>query len=186
MRRSVVIFGSIPKSNFWRLLTSWHSHFAYFNAIYVDKYVVMCLININLCNFHVCKWENACIKYLNALRIFMNISLIYLGEGKRGYTNACICIRIHSQPLLQNHLMDFDETWYGWSAQGPLHVARHFGQICSAADPGRANIGHDGPLLQEISSSDWKATATNRMQINDLEACEKKCCYFWFHSEVKF
>ena len=31
-----------------------------------------------------------------------------------------------------------------------------------------------------------KATATNRMHSNDLEACGKKCCYFWFHSEVKF
>ena len=49
---------------------------------------------------------------------------------------------------------------------------------------GGANIGHGGNLLQESSSSDWKATATNRMQINDLEAY-KKCCYFWFHSEVK-
>ena len=24
------------------------------------------------------------------------------------------------------------------------------------------------------------------MDSNDLEACAKKCCYFWFHSEVKF
>ena len=24
------------------------------------------------------------------------------------------------------------------------------------------------------------------MDSNDLEACGKKCCYFWFHSEVKF
>ena len=28
--------------------------------------------------------------------------------------------------------------------------------------------------------------ATNQMDSNDLEACEKKSCYFWFHSEVKF
>ena len=42
-----------------------------------------------------------------------------------------------------------------------------------------------GPLLQK-TSSDWKATATNRMHSNDLEACEMKCCCFWFHSEVKF
>ena len=28
-----------------------------------------------------------------------------------------------------------------------------------------------GPLLQRTSSSDWKATATNRMHSNDLEAC---------------
>ena len=55
-------------------------------------------------------------------------------------------------------------------------------------DPSRggAKIGHGGPLLQETSSSDWKATATNRMHSDDLETCGKKCCYFWFHSEVKF
>ena len=51
---------------------------------------------------------------------------------------------------------------------------------------GGAKIGHGGPLLQRTSSSDRKATATNRMHSSDLEACGKKCCYFWFHSEVKF
>ena len=51
---------------------------------------------------------------------------------------------------------------------------------------GGAKIGHGGPLLQETSSLDQKATATNQMHSNDLEACGKKCCYFWFHSEVKF
>ena len=43
-----------------------------------------------------------------------------------------------------------------------------------------------GPLLQRTSSSDHKATATNRMHSNDLDACRMKYCYFWFHSEVKF
>ena len=51
---------------------------------------------------------------------------------------------------------------------------------------GGANIGHGGPLIQETSSSDRKATATNQMHSNDLEAYGKKCCYFWFHFEVKF
>ena len=51
---------------------------------------------------------------------------------------------------------------------------------------GWAKIGHGGLLLQETSSSDRKATVTNQMDSNDLEACGKKCCYFWFHSEVKF
>ena len=36
---------------------------------------------------------------------------------------------------------------------------------------GGAKIGHGGPLIQRTSSSDWKATATNRMHSNDLEAC---------------
>ena len=49
-----------------------------------------------------------------------------------------------------------------------------------------AKIGHGGPLLQETSSSDRKAPATNQMDSNDLDACGKKCCYFWFHSIVKF
>ena len=51
---------------------------------------------------------------------------------------------------------------------------------------GGAKIGHGGPLLQKTSSSDRKATATNRMPSNDLEAFGKKCYYFLFHSEVKF
>ena len=51
---------------------------------------------------------------------------------------------------------------------------------------GRAKIGHRGLLLPETSSSDRKATATNGMYNNDLEACGMKCHYFLFHSEVKF
>ena len=51
---------------------------------------------------------------------------------------------------------------------------------------GRAKIGQGGPLLQRTSSSDLKATATNRIRSNDLEACGMKCCYFLFHSEVNF
>ena len=41
-------------------------------------------------------------------------------------------------------------------------------------------------IVIDPSSSDRKATATNQMDSNDLEACGKKCCYFWFNSEVKF
>ena len=51
---------------------------------------------------------------------------------------------------------------------------------------GGAKIGHEVSFLQEFSSSDQKATATNQIDSNDLEAFGKKCCYFWFHSEVKF
>ena len=46
----------------------------------------------------------------------------------------------------------------------------------------RKKTGHGG----FPSSSDRKVTATNRMHSNDLEACGKKCRYFWFHSEAKF
>ena len=51
---------------------------------------------------------------------------------------------------------------------------------------GGAKIGHEGPLLQQTSSSDKKATETKQMHSSDLEACGNKCCYFCFHSEVKF
>ena len=57
-----------------------------------------------LCNFHVCKWNNAYIKDLNALRILMNFLCIYLGEKRGGCTNACICMGTHNQPLLPNRL----------------------------------------------------------------------------------
>ena len=42
----------------------------YFNAISVDFYAVKCLIYIYFLQFHVCKWKNADIKDLNALREF--------------------------------------------------------------------------------------------------------------------
>ena len=51
---------------------------------------------------------------------------------------------------------------------------------------GGDKIGHGGPLLHETSSLDREATATNQMHSNDLEAFGKKCCYFLFHSKVKF
>ena len=44
---------------------------------------------------------------------------------------------LHFRLLLQNRLLDFDETWYGWSTQGPLQVLLFFGQIRPGADPGR-------------------------------------------------
>ena len=42
----------------------------------------------------------------------------------------------HFWLLLQNHQMDFDETWQGWSTHGPLQVLLFFGQIRPGADPG--------------------------------------------------
>ena len=51
---------------------------------------------------------------------------------------------LHFQLLLQNRLMDFDETWYGWSTQSPLQVMLFFGQIHPGADPGRGQIRSRG------------------------------------------
>ena len=46
-----------------------------------------------------------------------------------------------------------------------------FNLIRPGADPGRGKNGPGGPLLQRTFSSDWKATATNQMHSNDVEAC---------------
>ena len=66
--------------------------------------------------FHILKWKNAYIyiKYLNALRIvmiFFKYTCIFLSDGRAGYTNACLCMGTHRQPLLQNRIMDLHETW---------------------------------------------------------------------------
>ena len=54
-------------------------------------------------------------------------------------------------------------------------------------NPGQGkNRSGGGSLLQRTSSSVLKATATNRIHSNDQDACGMKCCYFLFHSEVKF
>ena len=146
-----------------------------------------------LFNFHVCKWKNVYIKDLNAWRILMNFLCIYFGEKGGGCcTNACICMGTHSQPLLQNRLMDVYETWLrnlvGMKCSWPGTCINMFGYIRLGADPGRGKIGpgEGGFLLQNTSSSDRKATATNWIHSNDLEACVMKGCCFSFHSVVKY
>ena len=58
---------------------------------------------------------------------------------------------LHFRLLLQNCLMDFDETWYGWSTQGPLQVLLFFGQICPGADPGRGkNRSRGVPFFRKL------------------------------------
>ena len=47
--------------------------------------------------------------------------------------------------------MDFDETWYGWSTQGPLQVLLFFGQIRSGADPDRdQNRSREVPFFKVL------------------------------------
>ena len=58
---------------------------------------------------------------------------------------------LHFRLLLQNRLMDFDETWYGWSTQGPLQVLLFFGQIRRGADPGRGkNRSRGVPFFRKL------------------------------------
>ena len=58
---------------------------------------------------------------------------------------------LHFRLLLQNRLMDFDETWYGWSTQCPLQVLLFFGQIPPVADPGRGkNRSRGVPFFRKL------------------------------------
>ena len=133
-----------------------------------------------MCNFHVCKWKNAYIEDLNALRILMNFLCIYIGE-KGGGVALYIYIWEHIVSLYYRTAewmltkLGRDEVLMARQA----HALRCIGHICPGVDPGRGKIGHmGGPLLQKTSSSDCKATATNRIHSNDLEACVMKCFCF--------
>ena len=106
-----------------------------------------------------------------------------------------IVIACRPSPSINFHIFNFFSrtTWWILMKLGRDKVLMVPYKCCcfSARSPqgriqGGAKIGHRAPLLQETSSSDRKATATNRMHSSDLEACWKKCCYFWFHSKVKF
>ena len=50
----------------------------------------------------------------------------------------------------------------------------------------RQNRSWGVPFFKKTSSSDRKATATNRIHSNDLERCVMNCCCFWFHSVVNY
>ena len=74
-------------------------------------------------------------------------------------------------------------------------MARHMHKdvlaiFAQGADPGRGKIAKlvtgGGSPSSIKTSSDRKATATDLIHSNDLEACVMKCCCFWFHSVVKF
>ena len=62
----------------------------------------------------------------------------------------------------------------------------HYKCCCFSARSVQGRIQGGAKIVLQRTSSDRKATATNRMHSNDIQACGMKFCYFWFHSEVKF
>ena len=75
--------------------------------------MVKCLIDIYFVHFP-CLYLEECL--YKRFKCFKNFNEFFdefsLGEkGGGGCTNACICMGTHSQPLLQNRLMDVYETW---------------------------------------------------------------------------
>ena len=57
---------------------------------------------------------------------------------------------LHFQLLLQNRLIDFDETWYGWSTQGPLQVLLFSARSAQGQIVGGTKIGHGAPFFKEL------------------------------------
>ena len=78
----------------------------------------------------------------------------YCDHALSGVRLSVVCRPLdnsHFRLLLQNRLMDFDETWYGWSTQGPLQVLLFFGQIRPGADPGRVkNRSRGVPFFKKL------------------------------------
>ena len=135
-----------------------------------------------LCNFHVYKWEKAYIKDFNAWR-FLMIFFIYLDEGRGWGVLMHVYVLEHIVSLATEPIDGCLRNLVGMKYS---LVIRLFGKPLPGVDPGWGkNRSRGSPSLQ-CTSSDRKATATNRMHSNDLEACGKKCLYFWFYSEVKF
>ena len=88
---------------------------------------------------------------------------------------------LHFGLLLQNRLMDFwwNLVWMKYSRSLTSVVVFRPEPSRGGSRAGQKQVIW-GPLLQETSSSDQKATATNQMHSNDLEACAKKCCLMLF------
>ena len=140
-----------------------------------------------MCNLHVCKWENAYSKDLNAWRILMNFYL-FIEVKKAGGGGGCTSAWEHIVSL------NYRIPWWIFTKlvwDKVLMILHIYIDICAKSAQGLiqggAKIGYGGgPLLKRTSSSDRKATPTNQMHSNYLEAFGMKSYYFWFHSEVKF
>ena len=158
---------------FWRVFDVFFDlvKFALFDAISKDLYWAKCLIYIYFVYFSCLQIEECLLKIKNFSEFLMNIFRSRKCGG-RGWM----------------HAFEFEQmsSLYNWTAWW-IHISFwYLGQIYRGWIQGGAKIVHVGSLLKKTSSSDRKATATNQMQNNNLEACWNKCCCFWLHLEVKF
>ena len=115
-------------------------------------------------------------------------------KAQVSYCHSSLSVVIRRRPSIDFHIFNFFSRIASWILMklGIDEVLMVSYKCCCfsagstrGGSRGGTKRGHGGPLLQETSSSDQKATATNQMHSNDLEACGMKCCYFLFHSEVK-
>ena len=63
-------------------------------------------------------------------------------KGEGGGVNVCVCVETHSQSLLLNHRMAFDETLVGMKYSLSRACVKAFSQISLGWIQGRAKIGH--------------------------------------------
>ena len=119
----------------------------------------------------------------------MNSLCIYLGEGRGGGGVALMHVYISEHIVSLSYRTDlwiFTKLGKDEVLMVPYKCYCFSARSVQGRIQGGAKIGHRGSLLQQTSSSDRKPTATNRMHSNGLDPCGMKCCYLWFHSEVKF
>ena len=96
-----------------------------------------------------------------------------------------VCVWEHIVSIYYRTACWMFQNLVGMMCLWPAHALRCFRQIGPGQIQGRVKLGHRGSPSSR-NFFDRKATATNLMHSNDLEACGMKCCYFWFPSEVKF
>ena len=126
------------------------------------------------CNICLTKISNSFKSCFNFwYQIFLWIFFFFLAQLSRRLKWAIVIADRPSSVLVVRKLFTFStsspepldgfrwnlvEMKYWWS----LTIVIIFGQIRPGVDPGRAENRSRGPLLQETSSSDQKATTTNR------------------------
>ena len=130
MGRSV-IFGSVPKANFWRVFSS--------------------------------PEPKARVSYCHSAPSVVRPSVVVRRRPSSSVRKLFTFSTSSPKPL--------DGFW--WNLVGMKYSCSLTSVVVFRPDPSRggsragAKIGHGGPLLQETSSSDRKATATNQMDSND-------------------
>ena len=139
-------------TRFWRLFGL--SHFALFQC---NFYRFLCgkVFNLHLfCVIFMFVSGRCLYKRLKWLKNF-NEFCMYLFRWRKGEGVALLHVYVweHSQPLLQNHLMDVYKTWYGCSAHGPARALRCFSHIRPGVDPGwskNRSLGVGVPFFKKL------------------------------------
>ena len=141
-----------------------------------------------VCVFRACQKGGTLYSGAQYVALLASCLCIYLGEG-RGRGVALMHLYVWEHIVIPNYRTAwrmFTKLGRDEELMAPTCIKVFQPETTQGRIQDRAKIGHGGFLLPETSSSDQKATATNRMYNNDLEACGMKCCYFFvpFWSQI--